>query len=86
MAETAYLVESISAYATLLKQKQDVRITIPWPADAVFAFSGDFYENMNCVGAWRVISRGAIAAIIDTVRNRILDFVLNIEAENPGAG
>lgn len=41
---------------------------------------------MNCLSAWQVIPRGAIVGILDTVRTRILNFVLEIEAEAPDAG
>ena len=42
--------------------------------------------NMNCLSAWKHIPRGSIVSLIDVVRNRILKFVLEIEAENPEAG
>lgn len=41
---------------------------------------------MNCMQAWKVIPAGAIVAAIDVIRTRILNFVLEIEAQNPSAG
>ena len=41
---------------------------------------------MNCLKAWKAIPRGAIVGLVDVVRNRILNFVLEIEAEAPDAG
>ena len=32
------------------------------------------------------MTRAAFKGIVDTVRNRLLDFVLKIEAKNPSAG
>jgi hypothetical protein len=57
-----------------------------WSADAVALFGSDIYEHMNCGQAWRDIPTSSFVAILDTVRNRILDFVLEIEAEAPEAG
>jgi len=44
------------------------------------------YEDMNCLAAWKMIPRGALVAMLDSVRNRVLDFVLEIESEAPDAG
>ena len=44
------------------------------------------YTNMNCVSAYRLIPHSKIASLVDTVRNRILSFVLEIESEAPDAG
>ena len=41
---------------------------------------------MSCVEAWTDISTAALVAILDTIKTRILDFVIEIEAENPKAG
>jgi hypothetical protein len=44
------------------------------------------FPDMNCVGAWGDISAGEFDELISAVNNRILDFVLQIESENPDAG
>lgn len=36
--------------------------------------------------AWKVIPIGAVVGVLDAVRNRVLNFVLEIEAEEPSAG
>ena len=77
--------QPISAYNVLVENKQ-LELSEPWPADFVSHFSGEFYENMNCVSAWKVIPYNCLAALIDTVKTRILNFVLEIEAEAPDAG
>jgi hypothetical protein len=41
---------------------------------------------MNCISAWKVIPKGCLIDALNEVRNRILNFVLKIEAENPEAG
>lgn len=41
---------------------------------------------MSCLEAWKVIPYPAIVAVLDSVRNKILSFALEIENEFPGAG
>lgn len=85
---TAYLMDPISYYHSLTMGKEsgtDI-LSQPWPADLIRLVSSKIYRNMNCISAWKVISRNTIAALLDTVRNRILSFVLEIEAEAPDAG
>jgi len=47
---------------------------------------GRMYPQLNCVSAWQEVSNSEFDQLISAVKNRILDFVLKIEAENPAAG
>lgn len=47
---------------------------------------GEIYEDMNCMSAWKVIPHNALVALLDTVKTRVLNFCLEIEAEAPDAG
>ena len=78
--------EPVSALADLLSKGSSGSFRVQWPADLVAHVGQDIYENMNCISAWQVIPRGGIVGILDTVRTRILNFVLEIEAEAPDAG
>jgi hypothetical protein len=78
--------EPVSALADLVSKGGSGSFRVPWPADLVAHVGQDIYENMNCLSAWQVIPRGAIVGILDTVRTRILNFVLEIESEAPDAG
>lgn len=78
--------EPVSALADLLSKGNSGSFRVPWPADLVARVGQDIYENMNCLSAWQVIPRGGIVGILDTVRTRILNFVLEIESEAPDAG
>jgi hypothetical protein len=42
--------------------------------------------RMTCVRAWRAVAGIDFEQMISAVKNRVLDFVLQIEAENPAAG
>lgn len=51
----------------------------PWPADIVVHYAENVYEGMSMLAAWRVVPLGAVIAIVDSVRNRLLDFTLELE-------
>src|ERR1700722_11357092 len=51
-----------------------------------FLIQGKMFPEMECVGAWMEISGSEFEQLISAVKNRILGFVLKIEAENPDAG
>jgi hypothetical protein len=51
-----------------------------------FALQGIMYPDMHCYSVWGEIGRTDFEQLLSAVRNRILDFVLKIEAENPDAG
>ena len=84
---TQYLTDPISHFASLVSDKTGAEpISISWPADLVALVGNKIYEGMHCMLAWKLISIGSIVALLDTVRNRILSFVLEIETEAPDAG
>lgn len=57
---------------------------IKWPAEAVIlARKFIQMEGMVLVDAWRPVPRYKIAGIVDVVRNRLLDFLLELEQMNP---
>lgn len=44
------------------------------------------YEHQNCVEAWAEFGANQLVEIVNTVRNRILDFSLAVWKEEPNAG
>ncbi len=82
----SYCIQPISAYEALVKSSKGDNFQEQWPPDLVAFYGESIYQNMNCMTAWKVIPYGSIVALIDTVRNRILNFVIEIESENPDAG
>jgi hypothetical protein len=57
-----------------------------WAADACALLADRFYENMNLMQAWMTLPKSSVIGILSTVRNRILNFAIEIEASNPDAG
>jgi hypothetical protein len=43
-------------------------------------------EAMECMTAWRVSSCGLVVGVVEGVRNRLLEFVLELKREAPEAG
>ena len=86
LVSRAYLIDSISTYNALLLHPLDGdgKLMSNWPADLLSEIK--VYEDMVCYAAWREIPRNSIVSFIDTVKNRILDFVLKIEEIDPKAG
>jgi len=83
----AYFMDPISYYSHLLEKGGEKGIfTEHWPADYLLTFGSEMLVDMNCISAYKVIPEGHIASLIDTVRNRVLSFTLEIEAEAPDAG
>jgi hypothetical protein len=91
-ATTHKLSGSVSELSSLIAGHKETGtgIQCPWPQELAIRFGGAGYGDgrtrVQCIRAWQEISVSAVAGIIETVRNRLLDFVLRIEAEAPGAG
>jgi len=82
---TSYLTAPVSSYAELLSCSDSNPIE-QWPADLIASFGQYIYQNKNCLSAWKMIPRNSIAALLDTIKTRVLDFALEIETEAPDAG
>ncbi|MDR3104198.1 MAG: hypothetical protein LBU96_07070 [Yokenella regensburgei] len=57
-----------------------------WNADITAYVGQEIIDGMNCLRAWKVIPVNQLISILDAIRTKILDFALEIEAENPEAG
>jgi hypothetical protein len=85
--EVCHLSQPIAAIASLAAGVQDGgQLQVQWPQEIAINSGAKGYQGFECLGAWQVISPHALVGIVDTVRNRILEFSLKIEAENPAAG
>lgn len=82
----SYFTQPIAAMASLVANGKSGTLQEPWNPDLVAHFGQRIYENMVCMQAWKVIPTSALVAALDTVRTRILNFALEIEAQNPAAG
>jgi hypothetical protein len=84
-AQTCYLRHPVSSLEELSKGEGDI-LHSDWPGNLIATVATKIYRGYSLYAAWLIISKSDIIAILDTVRNRILNFVLEIEKENPEAG
>jgi hypothetical protein len=82
----SYMMQPVAAIASLVSNKNNGTLQEPWNPDLVAHFGQKIYEHMVCMQAWKVIPASALVAALDSVRTRVLNFVLEIEAQNPAAG
>lgn len=85
--EKNYLSQPIATIASMAAgAKEGKELQAPWPQELAVKFGAKGYNGFECLGAWQIITSNDLVGKVDTVRNRILEFVLKIEAENPDAG
>jgi hypothetical protein len=78
-------IEPIASYEEGLRANQS-DLKAPWPAEALVVARPRVLEAMECMTAWRMLPRGLIVGVVDGVRNRLLEFVLELKREAPDAG
>ena len=82
----SYLMEPVASMEALVANAESGLAQEPWNPDLVAYVGQSIYQNMNCMQAWKVIPVTSVVAALDAIRNRVLSFVLEIEAEAPDAG
>jgi AbiTii-like protein len=82
----SYCMDAISVYESLIKTSKGDNLYEQWPPDFVALYGKNIYRGMNCLSAFKVIPHSAFVGLVDAVRNRILNFALEIESEAPDAG
>lgn len=74
--------QPIVAYQELLRNAEG-EVHVPHGAEVAATIGQKVYQHMNCVQAWGVIGRGQIDAIIDGVRNRVLEISIELMERFP---
>ncbi len=59
------------------------RLEEEWPADLANYLHGKVYVRAECRRAWKEIPRGLVVGVLEQVRNRLLDFVLELQRTYP---
>jgi AbiTii len=57
-----------------------------WPADIVVAYQAKFIEGYTLNRAWLEVPQSTFPALLDTVRNRVLKFALDLKDDLGDAG
>src|SRR2546423_1803721 len=71
-----------SQIETLDNTKHDT-LRYQWPAELLPYLNGTVYQYMNCYEAWSVITKGHLVEILDTTRNKLLTFILELADRYP---
>ncbi|OZA96538.1 MAG: hypothetical protein B7X52_04995 [Thiotrichales bacterium 34-46-19] len=82
----SYLAQGVASMESLVRDASGGSLQEPWNPDLVAVVGQGIYQGMNCMQAWKVIPVSGIVSALDAVRNRVLNFVLEIESESPDAG
>jgi len=86
-ARKVYIRQGIGSVEAIVGDATTNRtLELPWPPDLVALVGTKIYENMSCLSAWQELSTAAFVGIVEAVRSKLIDFVLEIERENPDAG
>ena len=81
-AEKAFLMQPIAAYD--IGKDEEGKPNggrIPWPADLVNMYADSFIQGWNLIRASQQLPGSLFAAILDTVRTRILQLALELKDE-----
>jgi hypothetical protein len=79
---TNYLENPVAELEDLTGRDKDDTLKVVWPADIVAYYQcKPIYERMVLNTAWRVVTKSTLQGVLDTIRTRVLEFVLNIEDE-----
>lgn len=81
-----WFLESVAELQSLAESEKNGTIYQNWPADLVAHLARSFYQDMNMLSAHKAVSVTSVIKILETVRNRILNFVLELENEFPDVG
>src|SRR5262249_17319064 len=58
----------------------------PWPADLVASVATKYHRGYTLLEARMEISSNVVIGVLDSVRNKVMKFALEIEERNPDAG
>jgi hypothetical protein len=65
-------------------------VSCRWPGDLLAYMQtpkgNKFADGMVLYAAWQTVAKATVIGIVDTVRNRVLEFALRLEKEAPAAG
>lgn len=80
----ARLDQPVSTYMGLEESEQPLQL--PWVPEAALAYGSKAVNNMQCISAWKSIPPGAIKALFDSIKTKVLGFVIDLDEVSPDAG
>ena len=82
-ARTVVFMQGVAGLQACLEREGD--LVFHWPGDLIawIQKEGKLSDDFVLYGAWQTVGESAVADMIDTVRNRVLEFCLRLEEEMP---
>ena len=80
-ATTSYLRQGVAAYENILAEDNVTSLRSFWPGDLVLKYQTKFIQGYVLNRAWQEMHTSDLAAVVDTVRNRLLGFALELREE-----
>jgi hypothetical protein len=82
-AQTAYLQQPVAAYETTVKDPETKSVQFHWPANLVVLYQHTFFPDQGYTlnRAHQVIPISCLVGLVESVRNRLLQFALEIKNE-----
>jgi len=72
--------QGIAECEHLIGQKGELRVQVP--PEMIRLIGSNVYEHMSCMDAFAWLSAGTLRGLVDSVRNRLLTFVLDLETSH----
>ncbi|MBV8608577.1 MAG: hypothetical protein JO034_14100 [Singulisphaera sp.] len=69
-----------------LLESKEAMFRKPWPNDVIYFYNQLNEVNIYFIKSYVMAPRGVIEHVLDTVRTRLLQFIIEIEELNPDAG
>jgi hypothetical protein len=77
--------EGVGQLESYAKNSEPV-VEFHWPADAVAMAKIETANGLVCTDAWQVVPVATIVGLLDDIRDRLLTFLMDLEAMSPLAG
>jgi hypothetical protein len=85
-ARRAFIFGGVGELEALIETAGRGGMNLPWPADLTALVGTGIVQDMNCLGARQELPTAVFVSIVEAVRSKLIDFVLEIEAADPTAG
>ncbi len=92
---THHLPEVVQNYASQIDLRQGIKelesiaaiddqaLHFKWPPDMIAIVQREFSDSYALLDAWRAVGRSQIEGILDAIRNRLLEFILQLKDLRP---
>ena len=84
-AEQMIILQSVKEIETTIGIVEGAEVTVPWPPEAVILARDHvpMTDGSKLVEAWKPLTKGQMESVLDQVRNRLLDFLLELQQIDP---